>query len=234
MSIKKYKDKFFAFTLAEVLIVIGMIGIIANMTIPTLINNAQEQTYKTGYKKAYSVLSQALVSASADGNIIPQTGSYASQGADANFAAIKGKFIVTKSCIATSAELAKCWNTTGEEWRGEGDSAASFIDNSGMAWRLRARDVDGVFPAILIDTNGSKRPNQYGKDRFPFLFSGITTIPVDPSDVWNSYMDLFAGGLPTKFIPMGDVTLSGDNNLSICPSLATHPCYYTSWITGGN
>lgn len=35
--------KVFAFTLAEVLITLGIIGIVAAMTIPTLINNYQKK-----------------------------------------------------------------------------------------------------------------------------------------------------------------------------------------------
>ena len=36
-----------AFTLAEVLITLGIIGIVAAITIPTLINNVQDAQYKT-------------------------------------------------------------------------------------------------------------------------------------------------------------------------------------------
>lgn len=56
-----------AFTLAEVLITLGIIGVVAAITIPTLVNNIQDQQWKTAYKKAYSTLSQALLSANTDG-----------------------------------------------------------------------------------------------------------------------------------------------------------------------
>ena len=49
------------FTLAEVLITLGIIGMIAEMTIPTLMNNVGNQVFKVGLKKSYSVLSQATV-----------------------------------------------------------------------------------------------------------------------------------------------------------------------------
>ena len=48
-----------AFTLAEVLITLGIIGIVAAMTIPTLISKYQEKTYITKLKRAYSMLAQA-------------------------------------------------------------------------------------------------------------------------------------------------------------------------------
>ena len=53
--------KFKGFTLAEVLITLGIIGVVAAMTMPTLINSTQGAQYKTAYKKALSVLSQAVV-----------------------------------------------------------------------------------------------------------------------------------------------------------------------------
>src|SRR5574344_161470 len=43
-----------AFTLAEVLIVLGIIGIVAAMTIPTLMNKVAKQEYVTALKKFYS------------------------------------------------------------------------------------------------------------------------------------------------------------------------------------
>jgi type II secretory pathway pseudopilin PulG len=49
-----------AFTLAEVLITLGIIGIVAEMTIPTLINNFQKQETAVMVEKTYSDLSQAI------------------------------------------------------------------------------------------------------------------------------------------------------------------------------
>lgn len=48
------------FTLAEVLITLGIIGIVAAMTITTLITNYQKKTTATRVKKAYAELLQAL------------------------------------------------------------------------------------------------------------------------------------------------------------------------------
>lgn len=47
----------YAFTLAEVLITLGIIGIVAAMTLPTLVQNHKNAELQTGLKKAYSVLS---------------------------------------------------------------------------------------------------------------------------------------------------------------------------------
>ena len=55
-----------AFTLAEVLITLGIIGIVAAMTLPALIQNYQKKQTVSQLKKAYSVISQALVSSQYD------------------------------------------------------------------------------------------------------------------------------------------------------------------------
>ena len=52
--------KRFGFTLAEVLITLGIIGVVAAMTMPTLINSTQGAQYKAAYKKALSAISQAV------------------------------------------------------------------------------------------------------------------------------------------------------------------------------
>lgn len=49
-----------AFTLAEVLITLGIIGIVAAMTLPAVINNARNKQLETGLKRSYSLISQAL------------------------------------------------------------------------------------------------------------------------------------------------------------------------------
>ena len=48
------------FTLAEVLITLMIIGIVAALTIPSVISNYQQQEFKTGLKKAVSVLNEAI------------------------------------------------------------------------------------------------------------------------------------------------------------------------------
>ncbi len=48
------------FTMAEVLITIGIIGLVAAMTLPTLINNAKNKELEAAFKKQYSLLTQAI------------------------------------------------------------------------------------------------------------------------------------------------------------------------------
>ena len=50
-----------AFTLAEVLITLGVIGVVAAMTLPTLIQNHKRHVVETRLEKFYSAINQAIV-----------------------------------------------------------------------------------------------------------------------------------------------------------------------------
>lgn len=54
-----------AFTLAEVLITLGIIGVVAAMTIPTLVTNADKKATATKLKVFYSKINQAVKLSSA-------------------------------------------------------------------------------------------------------------------------------------------------------------------------
>ena len=58
-----------AFTLAEVLITLGIIGVVAAMTLPVLISNHRKQVYVTQLKKSVSTLEQAFHLALADSEV---------------------------------------------------------------------------------------------------------------------------------------------------------------------
>lgn len=50
-----------AFTLAEVLITLGIIGVVAALTLPALISNYKKQETTARLKKFYSTMSQAII-----------------------------------------------------------------------------------------------------------------------------------------------------------------------------
>ena len=55
-----FSRKRIAFTLAEVLITLGIIGVVAALTLPNLITQYQKNATVQGLKVAYSLLSQAV------------------------------------------------------------------------------------------------------------------------------------------------------------------------------
>lgn len=178
-----------AFTLAEVLIVIGIIGIVAQMTIPTLVNDFQTQVYKTSYKKAFSVASQAILSANQQDLMVYANGEGDYDNQWANFLAFMSQFKVIKKC--TNDDNSQCWNANGEKlMSGAGypvESSYAFIDASGMSWSMY---YGGLF-ILFVDTNGLKKPNQVGKDRFILFPTPIGTgvpnsIIPSPDNYWGS------------------------------------------------
>ena len=69
MKIINYKK---SFTLAEVLITLGIIGIVAAMTLPSLIGNYKKKVLKEQFKVAYSLIQQAWVKIVADLEYTPE------------------------------------------------------------------------------------------------------------------------------------------------------------------
>lgn len=206
-----------AFTLAEVLITLGIIGVVAAMTIPVLMQSLETSQYKVAYKKAYNSLTNALMSANASNELISAS---TTADFDINFLTIMSKFKIIKQCISGS-DNASCWDSTGEKY-GLSFSAGypnasryAFIDSSGMSWS-RCLSTSSI---IIVDTNGFKQPNQWGKDRFVF---------------WLYDVDNAADGIPVKVKPFSD------NHTNICtnnkcgtvgdPDYQTY--YGASWILG--
>ncbi len=94
--IKYYKNKLLSnlrgggtyplmgFTLSEVLITLGIIGVVAALTMPTLIAKQKEKETVAKLKKVYSTLSQALLSAIADYGTVDEWGLVSSNTGEIN------------------------------------------------------------------------------------------------------------------------------------------------------
>lgn len=218
-----------AFTLAEVLITLAIIGIVAALTIPALINTINDAQYKTAYKKAYSMICQAFLQASNDNAISPLTGSNSSTGSEANFAVIKKYFEIARDC--NNSNLSDCWDITGEAFRnndGISTNIPAFVDKSGMSWKLKSFDAANNAPGVAVDTNGLKGPNKYGQDRFPFFYANANMSPNG-----NNWYNAAGMGMPTKIISMKDILVLSDDDVApkSCISVSAHPCYYSSWLS---
>ena len=59
-----------AFTLAEVLVTLGIIGVVSAMTVPSLMQNHQKKTYVTQMHKFYNELQQAAQQYMTDKNAV--------------------------------------------------------------------------------------------------------------------------------------------------------------------
>ena len=65
------KKKFNAFTLAEVLIVLVILGVISALTVPNLLGTANEKQIITGFKKGFASLNNAINMAAAENGESP-------------------------------------------------------------------------------------------------------------------------------------------------------------------
>ncbi len=192
------------FTLAEILITLGIIGVIASLTINIVVNSAKNLEYKTAYKKAYSDFSQALVSSLNNDEIIPRNQSNDENATNSEWLALKGKFTIVQEC--TPKELYNCWEK-GDTFNGMPNTGygKAFVDSTGRVWALYFSSEN----IYLVDINGDKKPNKFGKDRFVF-FLGNSKGRINK-------------GLATRVIPANDQLIQ--NNWCNYP-----PCYYTSWL----
>ena len=164
-----------AFTLAEVLITLGIIGIVAAMTLPTLIGKYQKKQMVTQLKKAYTEISQLLKMSELDNGSM-EYWDYTLSGEDFYYRYIKPylkkvkeipnrefkKYMVYKNLNGT-----KC---TGEVWCTQGDSYYSYLSN-GVVLGVMSHPGQTVYKAVTIDVNGQKNPNQLVKDVFVFSIS---------------------------------------------------------------
>ena len=172
-----------AFTLAEVLITLGIIGIVAAMTIPTLINNFQAKQYETKLKQAYTLTTNAISYLhSQDIWVYGKTWT----GNDISFAKEKTfvynfslafKNMYTKNstnknmAIVSNDELLTAYKTLlgTTTFAGRLLDDGSFQLNNGMTI-LCETGSESKSPIISIDLNGIfNKPNRMGIDTFAFI-----------------------------------------------------------------
>jgi type II secretory pathway pseudopilin PulG len=152
--------KALAFTLAEVLIAITIVGIISALVLPMLVSNSYEHTIDKGFQRETKLLEQTL---SLDAAIFSDT---KFQSHDESEKFIKKYFKVNKYCGTNNGNcFAKKYyeynNKNKTVYTPEYKGACASLKN-GMSICLSS-DGKGSTTAI-IDINGKKGPNIYGRD----------------------------------------------------------------------
>lgn len=180
MLLKKVK---FGFTLAEVLITLGIIGVVAAMTIPTLMQKYYEKQTVAKLKETYSILSQALKSASQEEGLPEEWDcNKADKESAEKGAAIFKKYIKVATDCGTTDTTGSClyngdyYNLNGSEhWnfaKGTHEYKMKLLNGTSFWFRFIdsdteiARKRDGMIMSFKIDTNGVAKPNVAGKDLF--------------------------------------------------------------------
>lgn len=152
-----------AFTLAEVLITLGVIGIVAAMTLPTLIQKQQKKEISVRLKKVYSIMSQAiLMSQSVNGDIENWSRSGNLKDDDPDMQNTKNYEEMKRYWDKYYAPYIKTIRTEKSTESGLGRLKVYLPDGSSMLiW-------NGGCMSFQYDANGDKKPNMPGQDMYHF------------------------------------------------------------------
>lgn len=181
--LKKYKG----FTLAEVLITLGIIGIVASLTLPNIIVNYKKKQTVTQLKKVYSVLSQAYEMSKSENE---SSEYWIDNSVAVNTDAVK-KY-VQKYWLPYFKSIQEC-SKYGDCAYNVGATSLNGTDSLGLVGNNRYTIIlgDGTLIAFVpfswddnlqiqywggdqkfyVDLNGAKKPNIIGKDVFIFKLS---------------------------------------------------------------
>lgn len=173
------------FTLAEVLITLAIIGIIATLTIPSLVANVQQQQYITKYKKIYSTFAQAETSIINEYGPIDTLCTPTGWTVDTNCIMDKfaEKLSVVKKCSGNTAYTNGCWH-----WLNSGPEINPLYSMNGTVNFLWGNSYPGLILSdgtlvhffggraacdnsfecvtVAVDVNAFSSPNTIGKDVF--------------------------------------------------------------------
>ena len=178
-----------AFTLAEVLITLGIIGIVAAMTLPALVGKYQEKVWVTRFQQSYSILSQAYMSASREYGYSKDWGVSNVNSSETNKAsAILIGEILSKYMKVTRADnklFYSVYDLHGNLQTGllRNDNVPVYALANGTTLKFSrpvGLEEDGVVleyqASVLLDVNGAQKPNTFGKDIFMLYFSADKPI----------------------------------------------------------
>ena len=167
-----------AFTLAEVLITLGVIGVVAAMTMPSVINKYRAKTLETAFKKSYSNVSNAILKTklelSSDNLLKDYVVFDRSKG---------GYYLSSELRNAFFNQLEQTSIYKGDEYKNLKNYNNSAVCGDSVGWCPKpihilkdgsSVDIQMISYQIFIgvDINGPyKKPNRYGHDVFSFVIN---------------------------------------------------------------
>lgn len=182
MILEKYAEKQ-GFTLAEVLVTLAIIGIVAALTIPSLITSYNDNVTETAVKKTFANISNAWGQYREDkgGSVI---GTWNGRWD------LKDKFLkkyfsyIQESSFGVNTHSFVWLNDETDVWSVDAGiitsdgQIISIGDNNAANCQLYA-GLD-TCAWVLIDINGKKEPNRTGYDCFWVMLTSTKVIPYDP------------------------------------------------------
>ena len=159
-----------AFTLAEVLITLGIIGVVAAMTLPVLINNYQKNVTVTRLKKFYTTFSQAHLRAEeANGPFESWTltdDSSTRDDKEAVFEKYYKPYINVSRCDSSCApDFFKALNLTDSRLVYQLSDGSLFMFEPSQFTNAANPNIE-QWIYIIVDINGNTNPNISGRDIF--------------------------------------------------------------------
>ena len=177
---KAIRKKEVAFTLAEVLITLGIIGIVAAMTIPTLISNYQKKQTVTKLQKAISIFNQAYkMSFDEVGNPSPQEAF--DMGPTKYINTYWAPYLKINNICKTYSDCGYDSLTPITLPSGHKDGANIISERTRIGvqtmdgityiiftshWNSNDNDFTTPSNYVWVDLNGGEKPNKYGRDLF--------------------------------------------------------------------
>ncbi|MBP3924807.1 type II secretion system protein [bacterium] len=219
-----------AFTLAEVLITLGIIGVVAAMTLPAVITKTQNKQLHTAFLKTYSELNQISQRFIVDNgvSISEYFANYGYASYNNSITAMFSKYYNGDSGRLTSDAFGTddgtgnyvafydMHNLNGNKYSGgvntHGSNSSFFCDASsfkstpsGALYLFEDFPTQGKNgPVICVDINGKKKPNRYGVDYFMFIFTvDGKVIPVGQQHSANPGVCTNSSGICANFNNVG-------------------------------
>jgi prepilin-type N-terminal cleavage/methylation domain-containing protein len=189
------------FTLAEVLITLGIIGVVAALTLPPLIAKHQDKVKITKLKKSYSVIYQAVQRAM-DEHGSPDNWELTAVASPAGAQNILDKLTpymnLQKNCGTGQGCLPDVTYKylSGDVWS-SGDKAPAYAkiilsDGTPVLFLVQSPDctqnrgnttaLQNICAHVFIDVNGFAPPAQFGRDLFEFYLTKEGFIPAGLQD----------------------------------------------------
>lgn len=185
------------FTLAEVLVTLGIIGIVASMTIPTLATKIQHKILQNEFKKMYADLNVAsrlfyateemsvhdydvmTVTSSREDTVLAKYMSYfkgTTKSSEKRYDYFDFSHNIKQKSLAGYTSLGYTC-----------DESNVIQDVNGRIFNMDNSSYNMPFgPKICVDINGTKRPNRLGYDRFVFVFAeDNSVVPYTGSSFWG-------------------------------------------------
>lgn len=178
------------FTLAEVLITLAVIGVVAALTIPSVVKNYQRQQLKVQLKKSYSTIMQVINNIQKDeswdiyGNYAPNKNTF-----PAVFAKYVNVLNTDTKCKIREDHKTLGGNEIPSSYGIYSDCINTKDGTSFMFWNQAYVDVNVYVLIIFADINGFKnRPNRLGYDTFGFQVCPNSTVkPLSGANIAPCY-----------------------------------------------